>query len=115
MKRRDNTSDQPGLFDANTEFSSLDVVRFALGDFADRGFELAGRELALDRLMGALKRAYGIFDILPLDDRIVADTLRNLGAEVTEVPDYVAKHPFRFVVPEKVGKDALEFFRSHKE
>ena len=110
-----DTGQQPGLFDPKTSINAEDVLMYALGDFQERGFELAGREIALDRLLGALKRAFLAFDILPLSDQAIADTLRTMGADVIELPQFVAKHPFRVKVPEELGKQCREYFISFKE
>lgn len=86
-----------------------------MGDFQDRGFELAGRELALDRLLGALKRAYTAFDIVPLKDSAVAETLEGLGTKVIRLPRFVAKHPYRITVPQDLADESLDYFCSFKE
>ena len=106
---------QQGLFDPRTSVSASDVLRYALGDFQKRGFELANRELALDRLLGALKRAYAAFDILPLNDEVVAAELEGLGTKVDELPGFVAKHPYRITVPEELAEESLEYFCSFSE
>lgn len=106
---------QPGLFDPKSSFDAIDVLKYALGDFQDRGFDLAGRELALDRLLGALKRAYIAFDIVPLKDDAVAETLRTLGAHVDQLPGFVAKHPYRVTVPAALAEECLSYFCSLKE
>lgn len=110
-----NTGSQPGLFDPKTSFNASDVLKHALGDFQDRGFELAGRELALDRLLGALKRAFDVFDIDPMPDETIAETLTQLGAKVERVPGFVAKHPFRVTVSEELAKESLAYFGQSKE
>ena len=106
---------QPGLFDPKGGFGAAEVLRYALGDFQDRGFELEGRELALDRLLGALHRSYVAFDVVALDDETVASTLADLGAEVKKLPGFVAKHPFRVTVNRDLALESLEYFRSFKE
>ena len=106
---------QPGLFDPKTSFEAADVLKYAMGDFQDRGFELAERELALDRLLGALNRAYTAFDIVPLNDETVAATLRGLGAKVDKLPGFVAKHPFRVTVSRKLAEESSEYFALFKE
>ena len=110
-----DTGVQPGLFDPETSFDAADVLRYAMGDFQDRGFELAGRELALDRLLGALNRAYKAFDIAPLEDAAVAETLRVMGAKVETLPGFVAKHPFRITVSLEIANESLEYFCLFKE
>ncbi|NNE68259.1 MAG: hypothetical protein HKN33_16970 [Pyrinomonadaceae bacterium] len=106
---------QRGLFDPASDVKAEDVVMYALGDFQDRGFELAGRELALDRLLGALSRAYMAFDIVPLNDEAVAGILQRLEAKVEELPQFVAKHPFRVTVPKDLAEKSLRYFSTFKE
>ena len=108
-------ADQPGLFDPRERVSEADVIRYALGDFQDRGFELVGRELALDRLLGAFKRAYVAFDIMDLNDDVVASALIDMGAKVDRVPEFVAKHPYRVTVSEDLAEESLAYFSSFKE
>lgn len=93
---------QPTLFERRGEGGSVDleqVVLYALGDFQSRGKVLAERELALDRLRGALRRASEAHGIEELSDEEAATAFRSLGAEVRQVPAFVAKHPFRVIVP----------------
>ncbi len=106
---------QPGLFDPKESFDARNVLLYALGDFQDRGFVLEGRVLALDRLLGALQRAYEAFDIARLEDDAVAETLAGLGAKVTKLPGFVAKHPFRVCVERDLAVESLRYFRSFKE
>jgi hypothetical protein len=103
---------QPKLFEQSTGSVALkDVLLYALGDFQSRGKVLANRELALDRLRGAFLRAFAKFGIAELSDDSVAEVLRQLGANVVEVPNYVAKRPFRVKVNTEMGKRALELFK----
>lgn len=93
------------LFDSNK--NSVDdeqVVLYALGNFQARGKVLINRELPLDRLRGALKRAAEKFDTDALTDERFAEVLTSLGARVRRVPTFVAKHPFRVIV----GQDLAE-------
>lgn len=116
MKEQEvNKRAQPGLFDPKEDLDAADVVRYALGDFQDRGFALAGRELALDRLLGALHRSYAAFDVIALDDEAVASQLRDLGATVTKLHGFVAKHPFRVIVHQELAAESLEYYRSFNE
>lgn len=80
------------------------IVLYALGDFQTRGKVLAGRDLPLDRLRGALRRATLAHDIEELSDETAVATLRALGAEVRQVPSFVAKHPFRVIVPVELAE-----------
>ena len=90
---------QPKLFEQLTESVALeDVLLYALGDFQSRGKVLADRELALDRLHGAFVRAFEKFGIAKLSDDELAQGLRSLGADVVEIPNYIAKRPFRVTV-----------------
>ena len=53
---------QPTLFESNAETAQTEeVLLYALGDFQSRGLVLADRELPLDRLLGAFKRAFEHF------------------------------------------------------
>jgi len=111
MKKEEDALEQPGLFDAGTgDVSTDEVIRFALGDFQSRGFELAGRKLALDRLLGAFRRSFERFGIEPRGDAAIAEALSNAGAAVEEVPGYVAKHPYRVTVPAPLAKAGLDLF-----
>lgn len=106
---------QPGLFESSGEDVRIeDVIRFALGDFRSRGLELGGRTLALDRLLGAFRRAYEEFGIEPVSDSEIAEGLRAAGAFVEELPAYVAKHPYRVTVPEQLAVECLEYFESRR-
>jgi hypothetical protein len=105
---------QPTLFESrNTKSAIADeqVVLYALGDFQARGKVLAERDLPLDRLRGALKRAseaYGVEELA--DDQAVA-AFRALGAKVRQVPAFVAKHPFRVVVPTELAERARMLYQ----
>jgi hypothetical protein len=118
MTKGENALEQPGLFDAGAGNVRIEeVVRYALGDFQSRGLDLAGRKLALDRLLGAFKRSFERFGIEPLNDAELAEALSNAGALVEEVPGYVAKHPYRVTVPASLADAGLELFneRSSEE
>lgn len=102
---------QPTLFESNTEKTQVEeILLFALGEFQERGFELVDRELALDRLLGAVKRASEHFNKSELTDEEIAANLKKLGANVTKVPSFVAKHPFRVIVSQKLADQAKIFF-----
>ena len=92
---------QPTLFEraGQSRVDLEQVVLFALGDFQARGKVLAERDLPLDRLRGAFKRAAEAFGLGELTDAQSVETLHALGAHVRRVPPFVAKHPFRVVVP----------------
>jgi hypothetical protein len=99
---------QPTLFEkrsgqgANAER----IVLFALGDFQARGKVLAGRDLPLDRLRGALRRASEAHDVEELSDEDAVAAFRSLGADVRRVPPFVAKHPFRVIVNDELAERA---------
>lgn len=82
------------------------VVLYALGDFQSRGKVLIERDLPLDRLRGALKRAAEVFAVEDLDDERAVATLGQLGAQIRRVPTFVAKHPFRVTVPAQLAERA---------
>lgn len=93
---------QPTLFEKRSGQRAIDaerIVLYALGDFQARGLVLAQRDLPLDRLRGALRRATEAHSIEELSDEAAVAALRSLGAEVRQVPSFVAKHPFRVIVP----------------
>ncbi len=105
------TMQQPTLF-GERGVDGIDderVVLYALGDFQARGKVLIERELPLDRLRGALKRAVEVFAVEDLDDERAVATLSRLGAQVRRVPTFVAKHPFRVIVPTELAARAFAF------
>jgi hypothetical protein len=107
---------QPTLFESNSETARTEeILLFALGEFQKRGFELVDRELALDRLLGAFKRAAEHFKTTELTDDEIAQNLEKLGANVTKVPSFVAKHPFRVTVNNELAQRAFEFFKRENE
>lgn len=100
---------QPTLFEKRSDRARVDVeqvVIYALGDFQARGKVLAQRELPLDRLRGALRRACEAHGMEELSDDEAAAAFRSLGAEVRQVPPFVAKHPFRVIVSEELAERA---------
>ena len=104
---------QPTLFEKPISQNLVDgeeVVLYALGDFQARGKVLAGRDLPLDRLRGALRRAAEEFGIDELTDDAAVRMFQSLGAEVRNVPVFVAKHPFRIIVPSKLAKRARRVY-----
>lgn len=108
--------DQPSLFETETvNAETKNVLLFALGDFQNRGFELVGRKLALDRLLGAFKRAFEHFGIEEVSDDDLALGLEKLGAKIDKVPNYVAKHPFRVTVTEELAQQGLKTYKSQIE
>jgi hypothetical protein len=102
---------QPELFEPKTENAEIEkVLLYALGDFQSRKKVLAERELALDRLRGAFKRAAEKFGINELSDERIAETLEKLNAKVIKVPSFVAKHPFRITVSNELAFRAKKFY-----
>ena len=89
------------------------IVLYALADFQVRGKVLAERELPLDRLRGALRRAADAFNVAELSDEAAAAAIQTLGARVRRVPPYVAKHPYRVVVPFEVAERAKQFYQEY--
>src|SRR4028118_2129932 len=87
------------------------VVLYAFADFQLRGKTLAERELPLDRLRGALRRAADAFGVAELSDEAAVAAIQTLGGRVRRVPPYVAKHPFRVTVPAEVAERAKQFYR----
>lgn len=105
---------QPSLFERKTTDGDTpppeQVVLYALGDFQARGLVLAERDLPLDRLRGALKRATEAYGINELDDEQAIAAFKSLGAHVRRVPSFVAKHPFRVTVPVTLAERAREVY-----
>ena len=91
------------------------IILYALGEFQERGLVLVGRDLPLDRLRGAFRRAAEAFGEQELGDEEAAAALTSLGASVKRVPNFVAKHPFRVVVPEPLAERARAFFLETKK
>jgi hypothetical protein len=113
---------QPTLFERRNKQAAVEterIVLYALGDFQARGKVLAGRDLPLDRLRGALKRAADAHGIEELSDAAAVAAFRALGAEVREVPPFVAKHPYRVIVPallaERAERDYQEMLAAERE
>lgn len=104
---------QPTFFDKGAGDDGPDPERlalYALGDFQARGKVLAERELPLDRLRGALRRAAENFGSPELADEAAAAAFESLGARVRRVPTFFAKHPFRVTVPEGLAARARDFY-----
>jgi histone H3/H4 len=104
---------QPNFFEGQkAKAVELDrVLLYALGDFQSRGKILANRELALDRLRGAFKRAAEKFDVEELTDEEIVKGLERFGAKIVKVPSFVAKHPFRVTIKNDLAASAVEFYR----
>ncbi|HEX7312515.1 MAG TPA: hypothetical protein VF297_01270 [Pyrinomonadaceae bacterium] len=109
---------QNSFFDVESEPGEHDpsrLVLYALGEFQVRGKVLAGRDLPFDRLRGALRRAALALGAPELGDEAAAAALGALGANVRRVPTFVAKHPFRVVVPEPLAEKSRRFFLETKK
>ena len=102
---------QPNLFEKNTQSDEIEkILLYALGDFQSRGKILAERELALDRLRGAFKRASEKFEVAEFSDEKLAENLEKLGAKIIRVPIFVAKHPFRVTVSKELAEKSREVY-----
>jgi hypothetical protein len=104
---------QPTLFEregSDSATPAAQVVLYALGDFQSRGKALAERELPLDRLRGALRRASEAFGVEELDDDGAVAAFSALGAHIRRVPPFVAKHPFYITVPTELADRAREAY-----
>ena len=109
---------QNSFFDVEAEPGGHDAARlvlYALGEFQERGKVLAGRDLPFDRLRGAFRRAASALNAPEPDDETAAATLDALGAKVRRVPTFVAKHPFRVIVPEPLAEKSRRFFLETKK
>lgn len=103
---------QPTLFETKAESEQVEqVLLYALGEFQSRGFVLAERELPLDRLLGAFKRASEHFQISELTDQLIVENLERLGAKIKRLPGFVAKHPFRVTATDLLAERAIKHFQ----
>ncbi|MCA1591887.1 MAG: hypothetical protein LC754_04380 [Acidobacteria bacterium] len=109
---------QPTFFDQERKGGAVDaerIVLYALGDFQERGKLLAERELPLDRLRGALRRAAEKFAVEELDDELAVAAFSALGARVRRVPSFFAKHPYQVTVPAELAERARSFLQEIRE
>jgi hypothetical protein len=105
------TEAQPTLFDKpGRPVAHEQIVLFALGDFQSRGKILVEREIALDRLLGAFRRAAEFFESDHLSDLEIVTQLSALGAKIHEVQSFVAKHPYRVEVPKSLAIRAEDLY-----
>ncbi|HEX8196240.1 MAG TPA: hypothetical protein VF571_08635 [Pyrinomonadaceae bacterium] len=103
---------QPSLFDVPTKtVDAARLVLYALGEFQARRKVLAERELPLDRLRGAFRRAAEQFETEELPDEQIARELENLGAKIKQLPSFRAKHPFHITVQTELARRAFEFYQ----
>ena len=105
--------EQPKLFDRKKVEGSDErehLTLYALGEFQARGLALVGRELPLDRLRGALRRASEDLGVEELDDAAAVAAFESLGAQVRRVPSFVAKHPYRITVRAELAERARKFY-----
>ena len=110
LNHRMKNEQQPNLFDDKT-IAVEKILLYALGEFQSRGKVLAERELALDRLRGAFKRATEKFGAEEFSDEKIAESLEKLGASIKRVPNYVAKHPFRVTVQSELAETAKKVYQ----
>jgi anti-sigma factor RsiW len=104
---------QPKLFAGKRAADATErerLVLYALGEFQARGLALAGRELPLDRLRGALRSASEDLGIEELDDEASVEAFEAMGARVRRVPSFVAKHPFRVMISGDLAVRARKFY-----
>ena len=105
---------QPNLFQTETAAPQVEqILLYALGEFQSRGKVLAERELALDRLRGAFKRACEKFETAELPDEKIAENLEKLGANIKRVPSFVAKHPFRITVRRELAEKSKTIYLAY--
>lgn len=108
--------EQPNLFEAKSNASDVErILLYALGEFQSRGKVLADRELALDRLRGAFKRAAEKFGAEEFSDEEIASGLEKLNAKVIKVPNFVAKHPFRVTVQNELADKSRVVYQTHQD
>ena len=109
-------TNQPTLFEEKTKSAQIEqILLYALGEFQSRGKILAERELALDRLRGAFKRACEKFGVAEFSDEKIAENLEKLDAKIVKVPSFVAKHPFRVTVSEDTAEKARQFYKASQK
>jgi hypothetical protein len=104
---------QPTLFEKKGQQGKRDdeqLVLYALGDFQSRGKVLAERDLPLDRLRGAFRRAAEAFGLSEFEDERLVRALQALGANVRQVPAFVAKHPFRVIIHIELAERARQVY-----
>lgn len=109
-----NSTSQPTLFEPSQKSANQEIEKltlYALGEFQSRGKILAERELALDRLRGAFRRASEVFQTTEPADEKIAETLEKFGSKVVKLPSFVAKHPFRVTVSADLAARAFEFYK----
>ena len=113
---------QPTLFERPPTESAVSderLVLYALGNFQARGLVLAERDLPLDRLRGALRRASEAFGAEQLTDERAVSCLAALGAQVQRRHSFAAKHPYHVIVPQGLAERALreyeELTTEHEE
>jgi len=116
VKMMKKNMNQPELFEPKTENGEIEkVLLYALGDFQSRKKVLAERELALDRLRGAFKRAAEKFGVDELADAQITENLEKLGAKVVKLQSFIAKHPFRVTVSNDLALRSQEFYKQTLE
>ena len=103
------SENQPTLFEPQT-VDAEKVLLYALGEFQARGKILAERELPLDRLHGAFRRAAERFQVAEFADETIVERLEKMGARVVRKPSFVAKHPFRVTIGAKLAARAKKVF-----
>jgi hypothetical protein len=104
---------QPTLFDRPTKQSAVDderLVLYALGNFQARGKVLAARDLPLDRLRGALRRAAEAFGVEQLTDERAVAVLGALGAQVQRRHSFAAKHPYHVIATSDLAERARRVY-----
>ena len=108
--------EQPSLFEVKSSAPEIErILLYALGEFQSRGKVLAGRELALDRLRGAFKRAAEKFGTAEFSDEEIAKGLEKLNAKVIKVASFVAKHPFRVTVQNELAEKSKIVYQTHQD
>jgi hypothetical protein len=105
---------QPTLFERESgpgRATDERLVLYALGNFQARGKVLAERDLPLDRLRGALRRASEAFGVEELDDERAVSALASMGAQVLRRHAFAAKHPYHVIVPKTLAERAGRIYR----
>ena len=112
MQSKREMNGQPNLFEIENDAPEIEkILLFALGEFQSRGKVLADRELALDRLRGAFRRASEKFQTEDLADETIVDLLEKMGAKIVRKQSFVAKHPFRVTISTDLAEQAKTVYQ----
>ena len=104
------SENQPTLFEPQTADTEK-ILLYGMGEFQSRKKVLAERELPLDRLRGAFRRAAEKFQVDELSDETIVEALEKMGAKIVRKPSFVAKHPFRVTIKTNLAEKSEIVFK----